>query len=83
MTMLDAVIIPNSFDFNVYIRKSKYLVSITLEARCFFMERKISSSGFFNWLLMIYSIFCTTKVSPKRDHQVLKIVVVSGKTTIL
>ena len=27
----------------------------------------------FNWLLMIYSIFCTTKVSPKRDHQVLKI----------
>ena len=27
----------------------------------------------FNWLLMIYSIFCTTKVSPRRDHQVLKI----------
>ena len=27
----------------------------------------------FNWLLMIYSIFCTTKVSPSRVHQVLKI----------
>ena len=27
----------------------------------------------FNWLLMIYSIFCTTKVSPIRDHVTFKL----------
>ena len=53
------------FSFQFLIFKSKYQVFPS-----HFWFQKFTK---FNWLLMIYSFFCTTKVSPMRDHQVLKL----------
>ena len=71
MTMLVAAIMPNGFDFTIYIRNSsKYLVLgiYNFGSKVFFMARKISSSGFWkNHYIMTYIYYEIVKcVIPRR-----------------